>query len=145
MLAVPVLALLEVGPLHAQVALLDATWQDYPEWDSSDEEVAYKASSLTHPESPPYPGFAVATRPDLDNGSPQTVQVELWIEDRPTALRSIHVNRLYVGRAGVEIGSDAHSVLVDVPAGEWQIEIFVDGTNPSSVGHVVFVLTGVRS
>jgi hypothetical protein len=139
------LASLDVGPLHAQVALLDATWQDYPEWDIGDEEVAYRASSLMHPESPPYPGFAVATRPDFDNGKPQKVRVELWIEDHPATLRLIHVNRLYVGRAGVEIGSDADSIVVDVPPGDWQIEIWVDGAQPSSVARVVFALTGVRS
>jgi hypothetical protein len=67
---VSVLIVLEVTPFQAQVALLDATWQDYPRWESDDEAVAYEAPSLTNPDSPPYPGFAVATQSDIVDGSP---------------------------------------------------------------------------
>jgi hypothetical protein len=65
---VSVLIVLEVTPFQAQVALLDATWQDYPRWESDDEAVAYEAPSLTNPDSPPYPGFAVATQSDIVDG-----------------------------------------------------------------------------
>jgi hypothetical protein len=58
---VTVLNKLDVHPHHAQVALVDATWQDYPQWETGDEHVVFRAASLTDPDNPPYPGFAVAT------------------------------------------------------------------------------------
>ena len=77
---VSVLASVEVVPIHAQVCLLEATWQDYPQWESGDEAVAFKSPSLVDPDRPPYPGFAVATRSDLSDGHASQVLVELHAE-----------------------------------------------------------------
>src|SRR5580693_1811031 len=67
---VTVLHKLDVHPHHAQVALVDATWQDYPQWETGDEHVVFRAASLTDPDNPPYPGFAVATQPDIGPDGP---------------------------------------------------------------------------
>jgi hypothetical protein len=96
----PVVISLDVLPLHAQVALLDATWQDYPDWADGDEQVAVRAPSLANPDLPPYPGFAVATRPDTASGRWQMVRVEVWAGERPDGLRMIRDSVLHVGRAG---------------------------------------------
>lgn len=77
---------LAVLPLHAQVALLDATWQDYPGWDAGNETVAFRAPSLLNPDGPAYPGFAVATRPDTADGRLQEVQVEVWTGQHPDGM-----------------------------------------------------------
>jgi hypothetical protein len=140
MTGVPMLKAIDVTPHHGQVALLDATWQDYPEWEAGNETVAYKAESLIDPDSPPYPGFAVAARSDPRERR-ATVKVELWASDRPFGLRLIHESVLSVGRAGVVIGDDGYSMLnVEVPTGKWAIEIWTDADHPSEASRVVFVL-----
>jgi hypothetical protein len=58
--------------------------------------------------------------------------------------RTINAERsvLYVGRAGVQVGnSDSGLTHVDLRAGNWPIEIWVDEPDPADVGRVVFVLT----
>lgn len=43
----PSFGLLDVLPMHAQVVLLDAAWQDYPDWGDRDEQLAFRVPSLT--------------------------------------------------------------------------------------------------
>ena len=139
------LACLDVPPSADGVALLDATWQDYPRWESDDDAVAFKAPSLTDPDSPPYPGFAVATRPHSDSDRAQVVRVELWAGRSPHGLRLLHSSVLYVGGAGVELGNAENSLIhAEVPAGDWDIEIWVDSDRDHAVRRVAFVLPRLR-
>lgn len=140
--AVAMLAFLDVPPSEDGVALLDATWQDYPRWEP-DEAVAFKAPSLTHPQSPPYPGFAVATRSHVEHD--HLIRVELWAETRPEGLRLLHTSVLYVGSAGVELGNAEDSLIhTHVPPGEWKVEIWVDRDREDTMRRVAFVLPHLR-
>jgi hypothetical protein len=137
----PQLLALDVTPLHAQVALVDATWQDYPQWESGDEWVAFRAESLSHPDSTPYPGFAVATRSDLGESGPQAVTVEVWIGTRPLGLRKVHQSILSVGGHGVLVGNaETGFTKLDLPRGEHHTEIRVNAGQPADVSRVVFVV-----
>jgi hypothetical protein len=131
----------EVDPLDAQVALLDATWQDYPQWETSNRWVAYKAASLLRPDQPPYPGFAVATRPDTGPTGPQTVVVEVWIGSPPAGLRMVHASVLVVGRAGIVVGTDATPTRLELAPGSYPVQIWVDAARPEDVARVVFALS----
>jgi hypothetical protein len=55
-----VVASVDVLPIHAQVALLDASWLDRPEWYHCDEDAVWQR------------GFAVATRPGFGGGPSAT-------------------------------------------------------------------------
>jgi hypothetical protein len=115
---------------------------ELPIWQhSGDEPVAFTAPSLTHPDSPPFPGFAVATRPDFRGGESQDVAVLVQVGERPD-LTLIHMSVLYVGRAGVKVGNtDSGLTHINLRTGDWPIEIWVDATDPAEVSCVVFVLT----
>lgn len=104
--AVDVPLQIDVTPLSAQVAILDATWQDYPQWDDEQVWVAFRAESLVDPDSPPYPGIAVATRGDLGADGPRQVRVEVWFRGTPAGLRCIHETVLSVGLDGVLVGNE---------------------------------------
>lgn len=142
----PVVISLDVLPLHAQVALLDATWQGYLDWEEWDEQVAFRARSLTDPDLPPYPGFAVATRPDAVRGHLQMVRVEVWTGERPDGLRKIHDGVLHVGRAGVVVGNSEYRLApLNLPRGSWPLEIWVDAVLPGEVSRVAFALPALGS
>jgi hypothetical protein len=137
---------LAVLPLHAQVALLDATWQDYPGWDAGNETVAFRAPSLLNPDGPAYPGFAVATRPDTADGRLQEVQVEVWTGQHPDGMHQIHTGVLSVGRAGAVVGNgESRLVPANLPEGNWQLEIWVDAHDPEDISKVVFALPELGS
>lgn len=140
--SVTVLLQLDVSPLDAQVALVDATWQDYPHWETGEEWVAYRAPSLISPDRPPYPGFVVATRGDLGPDDPRGVRVEVWSGDEPTGLRCVHENILWVGNHGVFVGNDqgAHMAKLMLARGEYALRVLVDADRPSDVSRVVFAL-----
>ena len=131
----------EVLPIHSQVALLDRTWQDYPVWESANNEwVAFKAPSLISAE-PPYPGFAVRTRSEHGSHGSQTVMVEVWSKQTPPGLNVIHRSTLVIGGRGLVIGNeDSRLEYLDVPRGRLPILIAVDATRPDQVARVVFVL-----
>lgn len=137
-----VLLQLDVRPHNAQVALVDATWQDYPQWETGDEEVVFRAESLTDPDNPPYPGFAVATRPDIGPDGPRTVRVEVWSDGQPAGLRCVHQSVLYVGGHGVLVGNDLGSSMAELglARGEYPLRVFVDAEATRDVSRVVFAL-----
>jgi len=124
-----VLASVEIVPLHAQVALLDASWQDYPEWQSGNEDVAVGPG-----------GFAVATRPDVDALGAHTIRVDVHRDTRPDGMRLVHRGALTVGAKGILVGNLAGEVPIELSPGRWAVEIWVDAERPNSVGHVVFVV-----
>ena len=137
----PQLLALDVAPLHAQVALVDATWQDYPQWEDGDEWVAFRADSLSNADSAPYPGFAVATRSDLGASGPQSVTVEVWAGDCPIGLRKIHESILYVGGHGVWVGNQETGFAdLELSHGRHPIAIWVNAGRPEDVSRVVFVV-----
>ena len=54
----PLLLQLDASPVESQVAIIDATWQDYPRWEPGQRWVVYLAPSLIHPDRPPFSGVA---------------------------------------------------------------------------------------
>jgi hypothetical protein len=139
---VALLLQLDVSPLNAQVALIDVTWQDYPQWETGEEEwVACRSPSLVSPDRPPYPGFVVATRGDLEPDGPREVQVEVWSGDEPTGLRCVHENILWVANHGVFVGNDeGHMAKLMLAGGEYALRVLVDADGPDDVSRVVFAL-----
>lgn len=136
-----------VPPVSSQVALVHSRWQDYPEWHIDDTWVAYRAMSLINQDEPPYPGFAVATRPDIaDDGTAQSVTVELWTYERPTGLRQVHQSIFSAGSTReVLLGNEESgkwSTLI-IPESEMTIEILVDAERPIEVARVAFVLGSI--
>src|SRR5690348_3853990 len=112
----PQLLWAEIVPLHAQVSLVDSTWQDYPDW--GDGSQAYAAGAG---------GIAVATV-DEQAGP---VRVEAWLGDAfaPAAgLQRIFNGFQLTGNHGLRLGneeaSDIH--LLDVPSGVYWLEVWVD-------------------
>lgn len=67
-----------VLPLHAQVALVDATWQDYPQWETGDERVAYKAPPLIHADDPPNPGGSPLRRARTSTEAPSSTSTSSY-------------------------------------------------------------------
>src|SRR5712691_12593953 len=100
----PALLQLDVLPQKAQVGIVHAAWQDYPEWMPDNAWVAFRARSLIHPDTPPYSGIVVATRGLASPHGPRRVRVEVWEEDEPTSLRCVHETVLAVGSVGVNVG-----------------------------------------
>ena len=143
--AMPRLIAVELTPRDGQVAILDATWQDYPHWESSDEWVAFKALSLIHPDHPPYPGFAVATRGDVSRQGPHSVIVEVWCQEAPTGLHEVHRSVLAVGAHGIEVGNEdsGHLTSLDISRGQYDLQVWVDGDKPDRVALVAFVLSAL--
>ena len=124
-----VLLKLDVRPHYAQVALVDATWQDYPQWETGEEQVVFCAESLTDPDNPPYPGFAVATQPDIGpGGGPRTVLVEVWSDGEPAGLRCVHQSVLQVGSHGVLIGNHQSGSMTELALarGEYRLRVLVN-------------------
>jgi hypothetical protein len=140
---VTVLLKLDVRPHYAQVALVDATWQDYPQWETGDEQVVFGAESLTDPDNPPYPGFAVATQPDIGPDGPCTVRVEVWSDGEPAGLRCVHQSVLRVGSHGVLVGNDQSGSMTELALarGEYRLRVFVDAETTRDVSTVVFALS----
>jgi hypothetical protein len=140
---VTVLLQLDVSPHYAQVALLDPTWPDYPQWETGQEQVVFRAESLTDPGKPPYPGFAVATRPDWGPDGACTVRVEVWSDSEPAGLRCIHQSVLHVGSHGVLVGNDQSGSMTELALaeGEHRLRIFVDAEASRDVSRVVFALS----
>jgi hypothetical protein len=139
----PVIAQLDVAPIEAQVVILDTTWQDYPRWESGDEWVAYRAPSLVHPDEPPYPGLAVATRSDIGPAGPQTVRVEVWQDEDPEGLHLVHRTTLSVSSShGVMVGNQfgGRDQTLGLEGGAYPLSVWVDGITPETVSRVVFVL-----
>jgi hypothetical protein len=90
---------------------------------------------------PPYPGFAVATKSDWSDGHVSPVLVELYADVAPPGTALVHTSVLQVGRAGVVMGNVEWGLTeVDLAAGRWPLEIWVDAHDPSGVGRVVFVV-----
>jgi hypothetical protein len=139
---VTVLLQLDVRPHNAQVALLDATWQDYPQWETGDEPVVFRAESLTDPDNPPYPGFAVATQPDTGPDGSRTVRIEIWSDAEPAGLLCIHQSVLHVGSHGVLVGNDQSGSMTQLALarGEYPLRILVDAETTPDVSRVVFAL-----
>jgi hypothetical protein len=137
----------DVTPLYAQVAILDATWQDYPEWDDGQEWVAFRAESLIDPDNPPYPGIAVATRSDIGADGPCQVRVEVWSGGTPDGLRLIHETVLTIGIHGVLVGNDQSQDMTELalPEGDYPLQIWVDADTPGLVSRVIFLLGSPRS
>ncbi|HEX3959570.1 MAG TPA: hypothetical protein VHZ03_23540 [Trebonia sp.] len=123
-----VLLKLNVRPHYAQVALVDAAWQDYPQWETGDEQVVFGAESLTDPGNPPYPGFAVATQPEIGPDGLCTVRVEVWSDGEPAGLRCVHQSVLRVGSHGVLVGNDQSGSMTELALarGEYRLRVFVD-------------------
>ena len=137
-----VLLRIDVEPVESQVAIVDATWQGYPRWGAGDHWVAFRADSLVDPESPPYPGIAVATQPDIGPAGPQKVRVEVCRGEVPEGLRFVHRTVLYVGGHGVEVGNENRQLTrLSLRPGEHPLEVWVDGASPEHVSRVAFVLT----
>lgn len=136
------LASKEVWPMHAQVCILNSAWQDYPQWTTGGEAVAYRAESLVDPDRPPFPGFAVATRPDVGPGSAGPVLVEVMRDEVPADLTLVHQSSLYISDGGVKVGNEESGLLaVDLPRGTWALQIWVDSQVPAEVSRVTFVVT----
>lgn len=140
---VTVLIQLDVSPHDSQVALVDATWQDYPQWETGEEQVVFRAPSLIAPDQPPYPGFAVATQADIGPDGPRKVRVEVWSGEEPGGLHCIHQNVLCVGRAGVLVGNDPSGTMtkLTLARGQYALRILVDAETPYAVSRVVFALS----
>lgn len=139
----PALLAFDVRPFAAEVALLDATWQDYPQWEPEDTWVAYHAPSLINQDSPPYPGVVVATSDLARPDDRRSVRVEVWTADEPTGLHCVHETVLvvsshhgvYVGTGGAPRG---RSEQLTLPAGEYPLRVLVDASRPDQVTRVVF-------
>jgi hypothetical protein len=140
---VTVLLQLDVSPHCAQVALVDATWRDHPQWETGQEQVVFGAESLTDPGNSSSPGFAVATRPDWGPDGACTVRVEVWSDDEPAGLRCIHQGVMHVGSQGVVVGNDQSGSMTELAlaAGEHRLRIFADAEASRDVSRVVFVLS----
>jgi hypothetical protein len=127
---VAALASIRVVPFHAQVALLDAGWQSYPQWEDGTEPIAISAD-----------GLAVGTRSDVDADGVGEVVVDVIVGAAPDGMRLVHRGSLAVGSEGIVVGSGtAELVPVAVPSGDWSVDVCVDGDRTDSVGHVVFAL-----
>jgi hypothetical protein len=138
---VAVLAKLTVSPTDGQVAILDPAWQDSPEWDNERQAVAFRQPNLIHQDDAPFPGFAVATRQDVEGGHRQTVVVELWEHERPQGLHLVHTSVLGVCSEGVTVGNgQGDDVRIPLPPSEPPLEIYTDSEEPRLVSRVVFVV-----
>jgi hypothetical protein len=140
---VTVLLQLDVRPHYAQVALVDATWQGYPQWETGDEQVVFRAESLTDSDNPPYPGFAVATRPDTGRDGPRTVRVEVWSDGEPAGLRCVCQSVLHVGGHGVLVGNEQSGSMTELALarGQYRLRVLVDAEATCDVSRVVFALS----
>ena len=138
-----VLLQLDVSPHCAQVALVDSTWRDHPQWETGQEQVVFGAESLTDPGNSSSPGFAVATRPDWGPDGACTVRVEVWSDDEPAGLRCIHQGVMHVGSQGAVVGNDQSGSMTELAlaAGEHRLRIFADAEASRDVSRVVFVLS----
>jgi hypothetical protein len=132
-----------VTPHDAQVSLLHAAWQDYPTWGERDVWVACRSPRLSHPDSPPYPGIAVATRDAAGPEGPQFVRVEVWSEEEPAGLACVHETILSVGSQGVNVGNlrgAGNRQRLMLARGLYPLKVFVDADIPGEVSRVVFVI-----
>ncbi len=103
------LAYTDAPPSTNGVALFDATWQDYPRWESANDWVAFRAPSLSHPDTPPYPGFAGRGTAET-HPTGKLIRVELWSESRPSdqrLLQSFGSNRVTRSSPGVMSGGSS--------------------------------------
>jgi hypothetical protein len=141
-LCVAALLQVDVSPLDAQVVIIDATWQDYPQWETGEEWVAYRAPSLICSDRPPYPGFAVATQGDMGPGGPvERARVEVWSAGEPEGLRCVHESVLHVGSHGVRVGDQGGGMAdLMLARGEYPLRVLVNADTPGLVSRVVFVL-----
>jgi hypothetical protein len=138
----PALLQLDVLPHEAEVGIIHAAWQDYPEWGPEDLWVAFRARMLSHPDSPPYPGIVVATRDLTGSSGPRCVRVEVWTEDEPSGLRCVHQTMLPVGSVGVNVGNHhgGGKERLMLARGDYPLRILVDADRPDQVARVVFVV-----
>jgi hypothetical protein len=140
----PALLQVDVLPHESQVSLLHAGWQDYPRWTAEDKWVAYRAPSLSHPDSPPYPGIAVATRDITGPHGPLPVRVEVWADEEPADLHCVHVTVLAVGDQGVDVGSSVGAAgtreRLMLARGFYPLKVLVNVDRPDWVSRVVFAI-----
>jgi hypothetical protein len=140
----PRLVAIDVVSIEAQVVILDATWQDYPQWREGDHWVAAQAPSLIDPGNPPYPGFAVATQPPAGPSGPVTTAVEVWRNQTPTGLHLVYQSILRVGDHGVRVGNpnpgSGGLTGLDLPRGDYPMQVWVDAHHPARVTRVAFVV-----
>jgi hypothetical protein len=133
------IASLDVAPVLGQVALVDATSPDFPEW-GDDPWVAYRSPSAGDPEQPPFPGVAVAAGGG-SGGEPRPVSVRLLKSERPTGLRMVHRTWLRVGGHGLVVGNEmSQTRRVAFARGVYPLEVWVDAARPDDVGAVAFVV-----
>jgi hypothetical protein len=116
--------------------------QDYPQWETGEEWVAYRAPSLICSDRPPYPGFAVATQGDMGPGGPvERARVEVWSAGEPEGLRCVHESVLHVGSHGVRVGDQGGGMAdLMLARGEYPLRVLVNADTPGLVSRVVFVL-----
>ncbi len=138
----PALLRLDVLPHEAEVCIIHAAWQDYPRWEPESSWVAFRAPSLSHPDSPPYLGIVVATRDVNGHDGPQEVRVEVWTEDEPAGLHCVHQTVLAVGSVGVDIGNHhgGGKARLMLARGDYSLRVLVDGARPEEVTRVVFLI-----
>lgn len=136
----PLLVSFDVTPLLGQVAIVDALSTDFPEW-GEDPWVAYRSPSAADPDSPPFPGVAVAAGGPPHDGGPVPVAVRLLRDERPTDRRLVHRTSLKVQGREVIVGNEmSQTRRVPCPRGVYPLEVWVDADRPEEVSAVDFVV-----
>lgn len=120
------------------VELVDAAWQDGPEWRRTDTWVACWGPSLIT-DAPPYPGVAVRTI-DSRTTPGRALRVQVQHDAPQSPLHPVAATVLRIGPAGAYLGVGATSLDVPLPAGDYDAEIWVDAPEPRLVSHVAIWL-----
>jgi len=121
------------GPIDA-VELLDPAWQDGPVW-GEDPWVALDAPSLTYP-GPPWPGFLLRVAVPAD----EQLRMTLGSERSASAQTSVLKTELIVGEHGIWLGVGVDSRQIDIPSGNYAVEVWVAPLAPGSTREVSVVL-----
>jgi hypothetical protein len=133
---VTVLWAADIFPLHAQVSILNADWQDYPDWGDGTGRVALGGTGGGA-------GVAVATALDVGPDGTRRIRMEIWDRgDDPAAsgLVRLHNGPLSIPVHGIRVGNeesnDIHSP--EFKPGIYWLEVWAEERRETE--RVVFVL-----
>jgi hypothetical protein len=66
--------------------------------------------------------------------------VEVWSEEAPTGVHEVHRGVLAIGDHGVEVGTNDDLRRLSIPAGQYELQVWVEADKPDQVRRVAFVL-----
>lgn len=125
-------------PEDGSVFVADAVWQDEPQLRAEDAWTGTWASSLTHPEEPPFPGIRVRCARSNRESLTSAVAIECWVGMSPTDLREVLATVFSIGEHGVVFDAGSCSATVLLPSGTWPVSVRVAAMEPTENFRVAF-------